>query len=96
MERVKKFIEDNQIKDSGLKLLTAANSLYLLKIIEEEALRLGGFDGFYIWPDGVQIEQDLSRDYSNQTKQRVLESATLFFQERLNLKDVGYELVIIK
>jgi len=95
MERLNSFIHVNKIANAGLILLTAKKALEALKICEEEHLKLGGFDGFYVRADGVQIEQNLSKDYSNQSKQKALELAAVFFEDHEGLDDVGYELVVL-
>lgn len=96
MEKVRKFITENQLSGAGSKLLAANKCLELIEEIKSEKLKLGGFDGFYIWPDGIQIEQDISRDYSHQSWQDAYDLAEDFFQERIAEKDIGYELVFVE
>lgn len=95
METLEKFIEDHTIPGYGLKLLGLKDAIALVSLCKTQPVKLGGFDGFYLLPDGVQIEQLFSPDYSNCTKSEAIKRALEFFAKQEVTEGVGYEMVIV-
>lgn len=95
MGTLKKFIEDYAIPGYGLKLLDLRDAIAFVTLCKTQPVKLGGFDGFYLLPDGVQIEQVFSPDYSDCTKSEAIERALEFFAKQEVTEGVGYEMVIV-
>lgn len=95
-EKLEQFILDHVIPGYGIKLLKLEDAIKFVMLCKEEDAKLGGFDGFYLHPNGgVQIEQLLSPDYSRNTKEESYELALEFFAEQKD-ENVGYEMVYKK
>lgn len=96
MNKLQLFIEKNSLSGPGReRLLKRSDAAKFVELCEEENVKLGGFDGFYLRPDGVQIEQSLSPDYSKNTKEESWELALDFFAKQKD-ENVGYEMAYQK
>lgn len=97
MEDLEEFVERHYIKNSGLRLLNSEDAIKFVELCRARSIKLGGFDGFYIHPEGVQIESSLSRDYSHNSKEEAENLALKFLSEhRDGGTNIGYEMVIVK
>jgi hypothetical protein len=96
MDDLVEFIDAHCIANTGLKLLANEHAVELVEISKTKEVKLGGFDGFYIRENGIQIESSLSRDYSKLSKRDAEHSAIRFFNEHRESKQrIGYELVFV-
>lgn len=95
MNILESFINENAIPDYSMKLLKLSDAIKFVKLCRDEDVILYGFDGFYLRPDGVQIEQSLSADYSKYSKKESYNFANKFFTKQSN-ENIGYEMVYEK
>lgn len=97
MNDLEKFIEVYYLKDSGLRLLDRERAIEFVELCRTKNVKLGGFDGFYIRENGLQIESSLSRDYSHESK-RDAEVHAIDFLTKLEGSDenLGFEMVFVE
>lgn len=69
MNKIKKFIEKNKIKNIWINIFSYKNTLRLLNILIDNDIRIDWFDWFDISNNSYQINQNYSRDYSNFSKE---------------------------
>lgn len=73
--------------------LSSLDAEEFVKLCREKKIPIYGFDGFFLLPNRhVQIEQDMSADYSNIDHETAYELALKFFEKHRE-SGVGYEIV---
>jgi|SRR3989344_6136777 len=87
------FILAHRIKTHSDMFLGSPDAEAFVRLCREKKIRIQGFDGFFLLPNNVvQIEQDISADYSKTDPDTAYELAIKFFQEHREA-GIGYEII---
>ncbi|HUC02109.1 MAG TPA: hypothetical protein VMA75_04400 [Candidatus Paceibacterota bacterium] len=97
MDKIQQFLSEHRLKPyDNATLLNRKDAVVFLGLLRENNLRLLGFDGFHLLknvsPRAIQIDQDYSADYSDDSFEISYQKAKDFFEQHKE-GDIAYEFV---
>ncbi len=92
IDELKIFIEQHKIPGVAIPLITADDAVTFVNHCRNRNIKLAGFDGFHIIGQKVRIDQKLSPNYSEFTREEaVIKALDLLNQVK---GSVGFEMIV--